>query len=377
MPYKIKFDQLPAGIAAESARAADDNVRVRVIGFLSTDDGLDFVKGVEGFPNDIISRLGSDKHMSPSKIDHMLVVISRDGSATVYINVLNTRIAVRVNKSIKKGDPVFKSDIVEVAQYNIQDVDIPNDCGVVYLFSVGWRKGYFYDFGPLDKTNIKLRGYDIFDTFAQLYSQMMFQEFFRANDSDWEHLFKTQLFPFAGLSVGLRRKMLEHVYARFDLSDLHLEIIKEVRNCISGWRDSWSKHGLLSKHMAFLEKAVDHYLKEEWIAANAIIYSRIEGIIRTHQAAMGDRSKATQKHLAAAAVANRANSAACALLPERFKSYLENVYFASFDPSDTHIPVSRNSFGHGVVSPEAVSELSASIGLLILHQLYYFTSTSE
>jgi len=54
-----------------------------------------------------------------------------------------------------------------------------------------------------------------------------------------------------------------------------------------------------------------------------------------------------------------------------FERYLREVYFAAFDPKDTSIDVSRNSVGHGVAASTSFSARAATIGFLVVHQLFH------
>ena len=54
-----------------------------------------------------------------------------------------------------------------------------------------------------------------------------------------------------------------------------------------------------------------------------------------------------------------------------FRKYMEQAYFASFEPGVTPV-LSRNSVGHGVASAADFNEKGACLGLLILDQLFYF-----
>jgi len=59
------------------------------------------------------------------------------------------------------------------------------------------------------------------------------------------------------------------------------------------------------------------------------------------------------------------------LLPEIFKKYLREVYFANFEPG-APTKISRHSVGHGVAAAEDFNEKTACIGFLILDQLFWF-----
>jgi hypothetical protein len=59
------------------------------------------------------------------------------------------------------------------------------------------------------------------------------------------------------------------------------------------------------------------------------------------------------------------------LLPEKFRHFLADVYFAAFDPKQP-AGVSRHTAAHGVAPQDAFSEKAALVGFLILEQLSYY-----
>ena len=65
------------------------------------------------------------------------------------------------------------------------------------------------------------------------------------------------------------------------------------------------------------------------------------------------------------------------LLPHRFSNYLQDVYFAHFNPDVSDIDVARHSVAHGVAAAEKFNQKSAVIGILTVHQLFYFLENLE
>ena len=84
----------------------------------------------------------------PSMIDHLLVVICQDLSATAYINELAVTAEVKITRSVKAGSPVFVGDIADIASIDL-GVEVPLDAGVIVIRSMGWKRSLFFDFGPL------------------------------------------------------------------------------------------------------------------------------------------------------------------------------------------------------------------------------------
>ena len=86
----------------------------------------------------------------PSTIDHLLLVIKQDLSATAYINELNFLAQIKANRAIQAGTPVFIRDIDDILSFN-PNVSVPDDCAVVVVLSSGWKRSVYFDFGPLNE----------------------------------------------------------------------------------------------------------------------------------------------------------------------------------------------------------------------------------
>src|SRR5687767_14639650 len=142
MPFDIDLGMPPAGYALSAAREAE-TARVQYLEFTSSEDGQHFIQRLEGFPDDVLRKVSVRRQISPSQVDSMLAIIRRDGKATVYLNEVPQNVLIQIARPIEKGAAVMKSDIVDVDRLEL-GVEVPADNGVLFLFSVGWRKGLFY-----------------------------------------------------------------------------------------------------------------------------------------------------------------------------------------------------------------------------------------
>ena len=207
MFVEIDLENPPAGYLLSSTKKGE-YAQVAYREFTSTEDGQNFIKRLEGLPNDILQRLPSQ--ILPSQIDHMLAVCRRDGKADVYVNELDIHANIRIAKSMKAGEEVLKDDIVDIEDVKL-GVQIPDDAGVLFVFSIGWRKGLFYDFEPISGPDPPLRQYDVSAVFGQVYCHVLFQERFSISDAEWDALFSAQWFPFMGLSYKLIDTLTSHI----------------------------------------------------------------------------------------------------------------------------------------------------------------------
>ena len=101
----------------------------------------------------------------PSQIDHLLVIINQDLSATAYVNELTPTANVRVNRAVAAGEAIRVQDIDDIALLEL-GVPVPADAAVVMLRSFGWRRSLFFDLGPMGP-NGPTRDYELEAILAQ------------------------------------------------------------------------------------------------------------------------------------------------------------------------------------------------------------------
>jgi hypothetical protein len=342
---------------------------VQCIEFTSTEDGQHFVKRLEGFPEQVLRKLPT--HIEPSQVDSMLVIVQRDGRATVYVNELDQIARIRAAGPVEKGAPVRKNDIVDLDRLEL-GVEIPDDAGVMLLFSIRWRKGLFYDFCPISGPDPQPRRFDAAAVFGQSYCHVLFQERFSISDQEWSTLFASKWFPFAGLSHETIDGLITHIRAGWDLDEKTDDIVSEVKTRLPQMLAAWQHHSSFATHIAILERAIERFRDEDWLSCTGLLFPRIEGILRTHHTSIGSLQRPSPNNLTDTAVASKIDNEKCLFLPQKFARYLREVYFANFDPAAVDVDVSRHSVAHGVASPSLFDKKSAVIGLLVVHQLFYF-----
>ncbi len=364
MPYDISLEELPMGFAIESARRGEC-FKVQYREFTSTEDGQYFIQRVEKSTLRFLEPFS----ISPSQVDHLLAVCRSDKSATVYVNELKFPVSVRGRRSVEVGEKITMDDIVDVGRLEL-DVTIPDDVGFLFLFSIGWRKGLFFDYGPI-LLDPQPRQYDISTLLGQAYVHVLFQEWFSITDDEWNALFEEQWFPFIGLYNGTIDKLINQIRSGWKCDEILDEIVLEVKDQVPEMLESWRNHSCFKPHIEILENAVKHFLGGDMISCTSLLFSRIEGILRTNHLSVSTASTRKQKNLAESAVKAKIENEKCLLLPDRFESYLNDIYFANFEPDAQDIVISRNSVGHGVAGVSEFNPKSSVIGILIVHQLFY------
>ena len=371
MPYEIQLENAPAGYAGTSARA-EEFVQLIFREFSSTEDGQHFIQRLERGVDPILRELPTQ--VSPSQIDHVLAIFRKDGRTTVYLNELELSLAIRTARPVHKGQGMTKDDIADIVRLD-PGTDIPEDAGFIFVFSVGWRKGLFFDYGPTANQGPRL--YEIGPALAQAYTHVLFQELFSITESEWEYFLAVKWFPFVGLNSRTIDSMLSYARSGWGLDEKLDDIVAEVKSDAPRMLDSWRNNPFLSTHIGILEKAVERYLDDDPVSCTGLLFPRIEGIMRSHHASAGTNEQPTQGNLPTSAVSANVLNEKCLLLPRRFEQYLREVYFASFNPDDSHIEASRNSVGHGVANTSEFNLKNATISILIVHQLFYFLRNEQ
>ncbi len=184
-------------------------------------------------------------------------------------------------------------------------------------------------------------------------------------------MFAEQWFPFVGLRNKTIDKLISYIRSGWKCDEILDEIALEVKSRVPKMLESWRNHSSFLQHIEILEHAVERFLDDDTISCTSLLFSRIEGILRTNHLSASTTSMKKQKNLVESAVKAKIKNEKCLLLPHRFYSYLNNIYFADFKPDAQNIAISRNSVGHGVASVSEFNLKSSVIGILIVHQLFH------
>ena len=124
--------------------------------------------------------------------------------------------------------------------------------------------------------------------------------------------------------------------------------------------------------------ACERYERGDFICACSVLYTRIEGILRSVKKLHTGTARGNQGSLAEWAIGGRGGSGhrETPLVPGRFREYLSRMYFAEFD-ADTPASVSRHTVSHGVAPAVELNLKSATIGFLTLKQLLFYVGAAD
>jgi hypothetical protein len=164
----------------------------------------------------------------------------------------------------------------------------------------------------------------------------------------------------------------------WDIDSLLDTIAEDVKQMLPRMLKTFEKSELFAHDVPLLRNAVDRFIAKDYISTAAILYPRIEGLLRSHFQSLRLSGRPTSKRLVAAAIDAPAKKHQYSLLlPNRFQHYLENVYFENFDPEHPPTIFSRHTLAHGVAPVETFSLKAATTGLLILDQLSFFLNAAR
>ena len=377
MPQEIVFENLPAGYA-ESAARTGEKAKVSLMDFVSSEDGDELVIKLEGLPQQILSKLRLQSPVLPSMVNSLLAIIRKDKTATVYLNEVEIIGEVRVKDECRKGELVTANSVLDVGRVSFQGITVPPDAGIVFVFSVGWRKGFFYDLSPICDEYGRSRSYDLEETVGSLFAYLLFQERFKIEDATWKVFFDQKWFPFAYLDNALIREMIAHARQGWQIDDLLPKIVTNLKKLLADNPLDTKHTPAFTEHLEMLRKAIDRYLADDHVSATSILYPRIEGVLRSFLRAARHSLTPTAKTLSEVAVKhNKASRIANSLLlPAKFQQYLDDVYFAHFI-SGSSPDVGRHSIAHGEACAADFTLKSTTIAFLILYQLSLFFSDGK
>ena len=368
MPFEIKLDMLPGGYSAASGRRGEQ-IPVITREFTSSEDGNLFISRLEGMPRNLLSKLPGIRINAEAALDHLFAIIRPDGATTVYLNDLPYTILARAKRTIKAGDPVMSDHILDVTKVKLTGITVPPEAGVMSVFSSGWRKGFYFDVGPIFGDRVP-RTYDIESVLGQYYAYLSYQHVFSMPDQVWDVFFHQSWFPFIHLNRATLRDMINWAESGYALDDKLDTVVVEVKESMSASLLGWKSRSIFSDHHELISTAFRKYSEDDFISATAILFPRIEGILRANHFSIQGAPAASQDNLVAstfsrAQLPGHDNSL---LLPKRFQRYLEEIFFASFDPKNPQ-GLNRNTVAHGVAPQTAFNRKGATLGFLILLQL--------
>ncbi|MGR3176285.1 MAG: hypothetical protein ACUZ8N_17095 [Candidatus Scalindua sp.] len=91
------------------------------------------------------------------RIYKFLIVLHQDCTADLFINDFKETMNVQVNRSVKKGEPIYEKDIKDIFELQFPEIKLESNDAVIYCNKIGWKFGLYFnltrkiDFGELYK----------------------------------------------------------------------------------------------------------------------------------------------------------------------------------------------------------------------------------
>lgn len=373
MPIKHSLSANLAGYSLSCALDGED-VLVATEGVYFDHDGRDFVSFLEAIASQFdtpLDRAG----ILPSQVDHLLAIIEPNGETTIYCNELQIRILCRARRRMNAGQPVTNDDVADIHELRffhaqLGEITVPDNCGVVALFSASWRRCGYFDFS-LFHSATHIREANLPERFGRLYATMQHSGTYALNESQLERLADLGWFPFIGLNQQDRDKIVVFGTCHSNPSPVFAEVCESFRKYARERFEDAEKSPFLHAELPFIDRALDRFEAGDYLSCVSLIYPKIEGILRQILRTSPLVAKVSQRRLADAAASSV--SPHSLLLPVAFGNYLVRFFFKAFDEANGDIPLSRNSVAHGVANARDFDLCRAAIGLLILNQLFFLT----
>lgn len=376
--YEVRLNERIAGYSVSVAKEGG-KVQVQVSGATSTEDGDLHLKYLNGFPQTILSML--EKEFQPSDIKSMVVLISKDLRAKVYINEVEIYANAFVKaKNIKKGQAVRKDDISGFESIQLSGIKFPDDHAYFCILPLGWDKAYVFDFSPLDDRLDRKIEYDVEKLLGSYFSYLSFGSFHKLSASDWDNILRQNWFPFYALKFSTVESIVSYVRAEWNIDELINKIESDTLSYIEERKKIWGNDENLSPFVCFLESALSRHKAGDFVSSSSIIYPKIEALIRedfvTDNPKMeGRQQKALIEHITEKTL--RSISALTTFIPDKFKRYLEECYFKDFSVLGDDNPVSRHSVAHGASTIDKFDKKASLLGLLVFSQIAEYIQQSS
>ena len=370
-PIVIQTRGARAGICMEYV-AEGHLATIETCGFHAFDEGLMFYNILESF-NEYVQAA----KLSPSMVDHMLVVISPTETQIYANEKLPYGAMVRVKGRLHAGQPVYKDSIAGCTKLDFPDgIDLPPNSGFMLLISVGWRRGVCFDLRPLAPTSAnKVSTEEAFEQLkvygGMLLSHLLFTERFLLTPDDWEQLIASGWFPFLLIPDREWERLVSAIRAGASLDTHEGKIHSAFLQAVDTRLEEWCASPHFECDNNFLRDAVDLYKLGKWAPCVSLLLPRIEGLLCR---AFGIPETIKSKDFLAKLEEDlkQRETSRSLLFPKRFVQFMKNAIYPYTDFANPQLPATRHTIGHGRVEYEAVNsrKLALTTCLLIDNLLY-------
>lgn len=362
----------PAGYALAAAEGGQ-TVPVAQKGFFTDYDGDIFYKILESTSAEFLQPWMNDKTERGSMIRNFLIFRDKENHAEVYINfdTIASVVSKRISKDgIRKGERVSSEDIGDIREISFPEITLRKDCGVIYFFTLGWRRGVYFDYLPLQPDST-YQCQNLEMVFAAIHTVLLHPNLYRKYPKIKDAMFERGWFPFIRLLGWRINEIIEGLSNGFKLDKIEEKIVnsfdkEDINTMYNGWLTKQNFKG----QETFIRKAIDEYFEGDYISAIHILYPHIEGLMQQLCFNGEDvgKSKTIVHKLTETAKINC--SGQNLFLPDEFEEYLNIIFFPKIDFST--VPLTRHTVTHGIADGEKFTRVKAFQAILILDQMYFY-----
>jgi hypothetical protein len=337
--------------------------RIEVSGFHSFDEGIGFYNLLDNL-NGLLRGAG----ILPSCIDRLVLVVEAKRT-TLYVNqMFEISLQIRAKRPINAGERVGADDIAGIERVRLHGVRIPDDAGVLLLLSHNWRRAFFFDFRPQIPQSGFKREYDLEVMAGQLFSHLVYTEYFLLSEKEWDSVISAGWFPFMFLIGGLWDSLIETIRQGDSLDEDEEKIFDAFSADIDAKLAAWLTKPILNQEEQILTRAVKAFKSEDWVTLILLVCPRIEGILRRSFSSYGPQHQVVEslrKHVEAA------SHEKSLLFPAQLQRYFSETFFQFVDFSAGDDTLNRHTFAHGIASPGSMDRSHGLRLMLLVDHLFY------
>ena len=374
--FELSADNRPTGLALDPG-IGGSKIRVCFRGFLTDEDGDVFHNALDSISQPHLKEWKVRTGRDEGSITNLLVFIG-NGKAIVHINfrVVATMIAKR---TLAKGEPVTRDDIADIRALSFEDIEIPRDRAVIYVFSHGWRRFLFFDYVPLlgDELRAKYSIDDsptcIRDVAPRLHAIALFPELYHSKPEVQANARRRGWFPYIRILGTKYRELLEAIEHGFPIEEVEAKIVDSFdAGYMHKMVESWMTKIEFKASESFYLSGLKNFLEDDYIGSVHVLFPRIEGLMQ--RLFLDKKGKASQSELVKTLIekTKEQNPDSCLYMADDFGTFLKEYYFAHFDLKSGKTTLSRHSVGHGVVEENIINRVSSFQAFLILDQIFFY-----
>ena len=297
-----------------------------------------------------------------SEFTVLLIIDNNDITKNIVIKP-KIKANVRVKKNVNAGDGVGLDDFYDVKEVLFEESQIDQNAinANSQMYFIGNLNGIIYVFADFNADkNLTLNSNK--EHIAKVFRYLCFHNIYNTKTpDDW--------FPFVEILSDINQNNNIDNFENFVISCMSKD---RIDNMIA----KWNQREIFNNRIEIIKEGVLAYFSNQYCNCISNLITQIEGIMRDYYP--GNKANGVKTDKLRQQVNNNAKNISKEdtthlFFYEDFKSFFDN-YFKNFNETDNNHDLSRNTIAHGKLQYEQYTQAEALKLLLILDQLYYYTS---